>query len=233
MKETFWNSIASYNAATWQWQIALTAAGIVLAFILWTRPSAWARTATKIFMVVLSLWIAFVYYMKFGSDREYSNVMTIFWCLMAISWIYDLVTKFSSFEKSGKYSVIGLVMLALPLAYPFFSVSRGMEFPQITTPVIPSAVALYMLGMLMTFNRKINFFAFILILHWSVIDISKMWIFDIPEDALLAVACIPSMIIFFLQALDSAGEAGKPSRGKIKTVIFAVAALLAGCMAIA
>ncbi len=231
MEEVFWNSIASYNAATWPWQIAMTALSAFFALVLWIRPCTWAKIAAKVYMVILSLWIAFVYYMKFGSVREYSNVMTIFWCMVAASWIYDLATHFSSFQKSGRYSIWGLVMLVLPLAYPLVSVLRGLEFPQITTPVIPSAVALYMLGMLMTFNRKINFFAFLLVLHWSVIAISKIAIFKIPEDALLAAACIPSLVIFFLQALKSAGQEMKPCYKSVRMLILAVALILAGCMA--
>lgn len=233
MREVFWNSIAEYNAATWPWQIALTAVAAVIAVILWFRPSPWAKTAMKVYMVAVSLWIAFVYYMAYGSVRDYSNVMTIFWCLIALSWLYDLATGFSTFQRSGKSEVLGIIMLVLPLAYPFISVSRGLVFPQITTPMLPSSVALYMLGMLMTFNKKINFFAFILILHWSVIDISKIGIFDIPEDSLLAIACIPSMVIFFLQALRACDTDYKPSYKSIKILIIAVALILAGSMAIA
>ena len=171
--------------------------------------------------------------MTFAASREYSNVMAIFWCLMAASWIYDLVTRFSTFQKSGKYRPWGIIMLILPLAYPAVSLLRGCEFPFMTTPMLPSAVALYMLGMLMAFNRKINFFAFILILHWAVTAISKIRIFGIPEDAILAAACIPSMVIFYLQMLDTCRRDLKPSYGPVKILIFAVAAVLAGCMAIA
>ena len=230
MKEIFWNSIADYNAATWPWQIVMMSIASVLTFILWFRPSEWAKTATKIYMVAVSLWIAFVYYMGFGSARDYSNVMTIFWCMIALSWIYDLATRFSTFQRSGKSGVLGLVMLVLPLAYPFISVSRGLEFPQITTPMLPSAVALYMLGMLMTFNKKINFFAFLLVLHWSVIAISKISLFKIPEDALLAAACIPSMVIFVLHALKAGDQQHKPSYTVVRMLVIAVALVLAGCM---
>lgn len=230
MKEIFWNSIADYNAATWPWQIVMMSIASVLTFILWFRPSEWAKTATKIYMVAVSLWIAFVYYMGFGSARDYSNVMTIFWCMIALSWIYDLATRFSTFRRSGKSGALGLVMLVLPLAYPFISVSRGLEFPQITTPMLPSAVALYMLGMLMTFNKKINFFAFLLVLHWSVIAISKISLFKIPEDALLAAACIPSMVIFVMHVLKEYDRPHKPSYATVRMLVMAVAILLAGCM---
>lgn len=233
MEEIFWNSIAAYNAATWPWQIAFTAVAVVLTAILWFRPCAWAKTAMKIYMVAISLWIAFVYYMKFASARDFSNVLTIFWCMIAASWVYDLITHFSSFRKSGKSRFLGAVMLLLPLAYPLISLARGLEFPGITTPVIPSAVALYMLGMLMAFNRKINFFAFIFILHWAIIAMSKISIFNIPEDILLAAACIPSMAVFFIQAVRSVAKEYKPSRKYVEVLIIAVAAIAGACMFIA
>ena len=95
MKEIFWNSIAEYNAATWPWQLIFMTVATVLTLILWFRPRTWAKVAMKIYMVTVSLWMAFVYYMTFAASREYSNVMAIFWCLMAASWIYDLVTRFA------------------------------------------------------------------------------------------------------------------------------------------
>ena len=210
MQEIFWNSIAEYNAATWYWQIAITAVAAALALVLWFRPSKRAKIASKVFMVLLSVWTAFVYYLGFCSARDYSSALAIFWCLVAASWVYDLATDFSSFRKSGKYGILGLCMLVLPLFFPVVSIARGLEFPQIATPVLPSAVALYMLGMLMTFNSKINFFAFILILHWAVIAVSKVEIFDIPEDLLLAAACVPAAVIFLTRALKSAGQDTKP-----------------------
>lgn len=233
MKEIFWNSIAEYNAATWAWQAAFMAVAAVLTLVLWFKPKKWAKTGMKIYMIAVSLWIAFVYYMKFGASREYSNVMTIFWCLMAAAWLYDLLTRFSTFGKSGKYRPWGIIMLVLPLAYPAVSMLRGLEFPEITTPVLPSSVALFMLGVLMAFNEKINFFAFILILHWAVIAMSKIGIFNIPEDAILAAACIPSMVIFYLQMLNSCPQGLRPSTKTVKILIFSVAAVLAGCMFIA
>ncbi|MBO8483002.1 MAG: hypothetical protein IAB75_02645 [Bacteroidetes bacterium] len=231
--EAFWNSIAEYNAQTWPWQLAFIAVAALFTVLLWVRPMTWVKIATKVLMVFESLWIAFVYYMKFGEGREYSSVMTIFWCLVAAAWIYDLVTHYSSFQKSGKYRPWGVIMILLPLVYPVISLLRGMSFPQMTTPMLPSAVALYMLGMLMAFNRKVNFFAFIFIVHWAVIAISKIVLFNIPEDSLLAFACLPAMFIFFKEAVDnSTGDESKPSKTAVKALILAVTVLIGACMVI-
>ena len=220
--EIFWNSIAEYNAATWPYQLAFIAVAAVLTLVLWFRPCTWAKIATKVLMVLESLWIAFVYYMKFAATREHSSVMAIFWCLVAASWVYDLATHYSSFQKSGKYRPWGVIMILLPLVYPVVSLLRGMTFPEMTTPMLPSAVALYMLGMLMAFNRKVNFFAFIFIMHWALLSMTKIVLFNIPEDLLLAAACLPAMFIFFSDAVDSGPSGGKPSRMAVKALIVLV-----------
>lgn len=224
--EIFWNSIAEYNAATWPYQLAFIAVAAVLTLVLWFRPCTWAKIATKVLMVLESLWIAFVYYMKFAASREHSSVMAIFWCLVAASWVYDLATHYSSFQKSGKYRPWGVIMILLPLIYPVVSLLRGMTFPEMTTPMLPSAVALYMLGMLMAFNRKVNFFAFIFIMHWALLSMTKIVLFNIPEDLLLAAACLPAMFIFFSDAVDSGPSGGKPSRLAVKALILGVVLLI-------
>ena len=99
--------------------------------------------------------------------------------------------------------------------------------------MLPSGVALYMLGVLMAFNRKINFFAFIFVVHWALIAISKIVLFSIPEDILLAAACLPAMAIFFRQAAEKADPEGrKPSRLMMNILIFMVVLLIAVCMVI-
>ena len=231
--EVFWKSIAAYNEATWIWQLCFIIAAAVLTCFLWFRPGKRIVLAVKALMVAESLWIAFVYYLDFCSTRDYSGVLTIFWCMVAAAWVYDMVTKFSTFEKSGKYRWWGLVMLLLPLLYPVISLLRGMTFPEMATPMLPSGVALYMLGMLMTFNSKINFFAFIFILHWAIISISKIVIFNIPEDALLAIACLPAMYIFLSDAVDRTPSPSKPSAKAVKILVFTITVLIGATMVIA
>lgn len=230
--EVFWNSIADYNLATWYFQLVFIVLAVLFALLLYFKPSARVKVAAKVFLMAQSLWIAFVYYLKFGGIREHSGVMTIFWCLVSAAWVYDLVTGYSTFQRSGRYCWLGITMIVMSFAYPAVSLARGLSFPYITTPMIPSAVALYMLGLLMTFNRKINFFAFIFIVHWSIIAISKIVFLSIPEDVLLALACIPSLYIFFKGAIESGGSASKPSPAVVKGLVMAIAVAICICMVV-
>ena len=54
LMETFWNTIADYNAATWPAQLLLVGIGAVLTLLLYKRPSPAVRTAMKIYMAVLN-----------------------------------------------------------------------------------------------------------------------------------------------------------------------------------
>ena len=45
--ETFWNTIAQYNEATWWAQILITAAGILLTALLYRRPTVWTKRSLK------------------------------------------------------------------------------------------------------------------------------------------------------------------------------------------
>ena len=84
--ETFWNTIASYNAATWPAQLALTLAAVVLTLLLYFRPSPAVRIAMKVFMALLNFWIAGVYYLVCCEPREHHDLLALFWAIMGCIW---------------------------------------------------------------------------------------------------------------------------------------------------
>ena len=57
-------------------------------------------------------------------------------------------------------------------------------------------------------------------------------LFDIPEDLLLAVSCLPAMFVFFRDAVRSGEEDKKPSQRTITILIFFIMALIGACVAI-
>lgn len=230
MKDVFWTSIAEYNIHTWPLQLAIMLAGLVLAILLFARPSKRAAAAMKIFFTAESLWIAFVYFMVFGSGRNHSGVMVISWCLVALSWLYDLLTGYSVFRsRSGKPDVSGIVLMMLSFCFPLVSALRGMTWPVMTTPMLPSAVALFMLGVIMSFPMKVNFFAFLFIMHWAVTSLSKVVFFSIPEDLLLAAACIPSVFILLRKSGVREAGAAKPSDRTVSLLLVFIISAIAVC----
>ena len=138
--ETFWNTIAQYNESTWWAQILITAAGILLTALLYRRPTVWTKRSMKIYMVFLNGWIALVYYAMYCDTRNYHYVLSAFWGTVALIWLWDLFTGYTPFERNPKYPMLAGVLYAMPFLYPLLSWARGMEFPMMTTTVMPCSM---------------------------------------------------------------------------------------------
>ena len=110
--ETFWNTIASYNAATWPAQLALTLAAVVLTLLLYFRPSPAVRIAMKVFMALLNFWIAGVYYLVCCEPREHHDLLALFWAIMGCIWVYDLAVGHASLQRTGNHKAFALIGLS-------------------------------------------------------------------------------------------------------------------------
>lgn len=200
--EIFWNTIAQYNAATWPVQLAIVLAGIVLTTLLYLRPTLWIKRSMKIFMVLVNCWVSVGYYMIYCGTRSYNYVLAIFWGVMALIWLWDLLTDYTPFERNPKYKFLVGLLYLMPFLYPLISYLRGMEFPMMTTPVMPCSVAAFTIGLLLAFSRKINLLVILFLCHWALIAFSKVYVYKIPEDLLLASATVPAVYLFFKNYFD-------------------------------
>ncbi len=135
--EIFWRTIAYYNSATWLLQIVIILIGIALTGLLIGRPRPWVKMAMKFYMIGLYTWISLVYYYIYCEERSYNGVMAMFWGVMAIIWIWDAITGYTTFERTHKYDILSYVLLAMPFIYPLVSLARGLSFPEMTSPVMP------------------------------------------------------------------------------------------------
>ena len=195
--EIFWRTIAYYNSATWLLQIVIILIGIVLTALLICRPRPWVKMAMKFYMIGLYTWISLVYYYIYCEERSYNGVMAMFWGVMAIIWIWDTITGYTTFERTHKYDILSYILLAMPFIYPLVSLARGLSFPEMTSPVMPCSVVVFTIGLLLLFAQKVNMFLVLFLCHWSLIGLSKTYFFQIPEDFLLASATIPGLYLFF------------------------------------
>lgn len=156
--EIFWRTIAYYNSATWLLQIVIILIGIALTGLLIGRPRPWVKMAMKFYMIGLYTWISLVYYYIYCEERSYNGVMAMFWGVMAIIWIWDAITGYTTFERTHKYDLLSYVLLAMPFIYPLVSLARGLSFPEMTSPVMPCSVVVFTIGLLLLFAQKINMF---------------------------------------------------------------------------
>ena len=156
--EIFWRTIAYYNSATWLLQIIVVLIGIVLTALLISKPRPWVKMGMKIYMIGLYSWISIVYYFIYCEERSYNGVMAMFWGVMAIIWIWDAITGYTTFERTHKYDLLSYVLLAMPFIYPMVSLARGLSFPEMTSPVMPCSVVVFTIG-LSLYPTAVNYMA--------------------------------------------------------------------------
>lgn len=164
--EIFWRTIAYYNSATWILQIVVILIGIVLTALLIKKPRPWVKMGMKLYMIGLYSWISIVYYYIYCEERSYNGVMAMFWGVMAIIWVWDAITGYTTFERTHKYDVLSYVLLAMPFIYPMVSLARGLSFPEMTSPVMPCSVVVFTIGLLLLFAYKVNMFLVLFLCHW-------------------------------------------------------------------
>jgi hypothetical protein len=201
--EIFWNTIGQYNAGTWIYQILITIIAIALTISLFRRPTKAVKYAMKIFLAFLNAWIAIVYYYIYCEPRSFNNIFAIFWGIMVLFWLYDLFIGHTPFERTYKYDKLSILLCLLPLIYPLFSLVRGLHFPIMTSPVMPCSVAVFTIGLLLAFSKKVNIFLVLFLTHWALIGFTKVYFFKIPEDFLLASSSVPALYLFFKEYVNS------------------------------
>ncbi|MDR1623855.1 MAG: DUF6064 family protein [Tannerellaceae bacterium] len=224
---TFWKTIGLYNSATWLGQLLIVVTGIILTTLLIRKQSPTVKRLMKIYLTGVYLWIAIVYYLIYCAERNYNALMALFWGVMAIAWIWDTVTGYTTFEYNKKYRVFACFLLLSPFMYPLFSLLRGLSYPEITSPVMPCSVVTFTLGLLLLYSRKVNIFMVLLLCHWSLIGLAKTYFFQIPEDFILVSVSIPALYLFFNESfIRNLPKDAKPKAKYIHGLLILICVML-------
>ena len=220
---TFWNTIAEYNADTWLYQLFIMLTGAIITTTLILKPSKWTVRVMKLYLAFVFGWIAIVYYNIYSAPRGYSNILSVFWGLLTLTWIWDGITDYTKFDNNEKYKFLAIALMLTPIIYPLLSLSRGLSFPMMTSPVMPCAVTTFTIGLLLYKTKKVNMFIVLFLCHWSLIGLIKTYFYNIPEDFLLVAASIPAIYIFFKEYyLVDLPEQTKPNAKYIKGLLLGV-----------
>ena len=193
----FWETIAQYNAGTWIYQLIITLVGLWLTYSLFHHPTPAKKKGMKLYLIFINAWVGVVYSHIYCDPRSSRPALALFWGLMWFCWIYDLIVDYTPFELNHKHKKLAVLLCFLPLAYPLFSVARGMDFPMMTSPVMPCSVAVFTIGLLLAFSQRVNLFLILFLCHWALIGFTKTYFFQIPEDFLLASSAVPGLYLFF------------------------------------
>ncbi len=237
MMETFWKTIGLYNLSTWIYQLIIIFAGFALTALLIWKPGKRSTAAMKVYLVILYLWIAIVYFWIYCAERSYNNVMTIFWLVLSLAWIWDLATGYTVFKFDKSHAKLAGLLLLMPFLYPAASLARGFGFPEMISPIMPCSAVVFTFGIMLMFSRKINLFIVLLLCHWSMIGLSKTYFFNLPEDYIMTCASVPAVYFFFKEYfLRGINTITKPQAKYMElfllTICIAVCVILAVTMCI-
>lgn len=112
----FWETIAQYNAGTWIYQLIITLVGLWLTYSLFHHPTPAKKKGMKLYLIFINAWVAVVYYHIYCDPRSYSNALALFWGIMCVFWIYDLIVDYTPFELNHKHKKLA-VLLCLSLIH--------------------------------------------------------------------------------------------------------------------
>lgn len=222
--DIFWDSVARYNQATWIAQCIwlLLAGGSV--WSLYRHDTPRVRAAARLFMAVSCLWIAVVYFLIYGSARMYHTVEALLWIMLGALWVYDIFDPHASSDRPAKGKPLAVALLLAPLAYPGLSLLLGKHWPDITAPLMPCSLAVFMIGLLLAFRERVNLVLMMLLCHWMLLGIAKTTVFALPEDYIMVIATLPALWEFFSAYIRKASSRGdlKPSGRTMRIVLLIV-----------
>lgn len=220
-KSIFWETIAEYNTGTIWIQAAIAAIAIALVILESVSPSKRKAAVLKSYMAAVNFWIGIVYYLVFGSGRDYNQLMALLWIIMGGMWLFD-ARKGTEIRPEGDRSrkILSCIIMLLPAAYPVTSILIGREWPMLTTSVMPCSVAVFNVGVMLMFYSKVNIVMAMMLCHWSLAGLSKVYSYGIIEDYILGVGILPAAILLLKKYM--AGLSGKPAKPspKVLKVIF-------------
>ena len=138
-----------------------------------------------------------MYYMMYCGARGHHHILAIFWGVIAVLWLWDFVYRLHSVRAQPEIQGTGGGTLcnAFPLPAPFVGTRNGISHDD--HHVMPCSVAVFTIGLLLAFSRRVNLLVILFLCHWALIAFSKVYIYKIPEDLLLASATVPAIYLFF------------------------------------
>ncbi len=207
---SFWDVVANYNEATWEFQIFLLVLGAILVVITLFRPNKLNMAVLKGYLAFGFGWLAVAFFWL----RDPSPVGRFFggplFAAIAVLLVYDLWAQRIRFHFPGsvKGRVGMLIGMAVFLTYPLVSLVFGHNFPRIVTPMMPCPFTVLGLVLLTASLPESNSKVLALLLVWAAVGIPKMFgLFDVREDTLLVLVGLSAAWIWLKNYHLSTGTA--------------------------
>lgn len=196
MSSIFWNTIASYNQATWAAQLIICAAGILLTVCLYRNPTDRIKIIYKLFLSFCFAWISIVFFILYGSIQLNKFLTASLFGLISFLFFIDVFANKTTFTRNKKYNKISSFLYILLAFYPLFSLILGKHFPVLTTWLMPCPLTVFAIALLISFFPQIDFKVFTLLVLWALSGLPKIFMFQVPEDSILFISGILAILVW-------------------------------------
>jgi hypothetical protein len=184
--EQFFGIFAEYNHNFWLVVAALWGATPVALVRAWREPDRWS-SALAVFIGGLWLWNAVAYHAWLFT--RINPAAWLFSALFAVEGALFIWTgsrrPLRLLSSSGASQIVGLVLAAYSLAYPFLTTAFGHSYPAAPTYGLPCPTVLLTIGLLLTVPGGVPLTLAVIPIAWGFVGGSAAILLDVQTDYVL------------------------------------------------
>lgn len=201
--EVFFALFEAYNLAIWPAQLVAYGLGLlVLALVL--KPSGPGSALIGAIVAAFWLWNGIVYHWMFFTPINFAApVFAALFVIEALLLLWRFVLRRDltfRFQRDLTGSVgVSLMIFALAV-YPLLGLAAGHGWPESASfGVAPCPTVIFSFGTFLVARPRVPFAILAIPLLWALIGGSAVWLLGIPEDILLPVAGLVTLLLVVRQ----------------------------------
>jgi hypothetical protein len=186
----YWRMFELHNAALWPLPVAMLALGIAMFAVVILRPRQ-SRQAVAILLAVLWAWV--------GWSFVWERYATINWAAAYAAPLFAIealllsavggIAKRLSFDQRGARRALGLLLIALALAYPLLAPLFGRPWQAAEIfGMAPDPTAIGTLGFLVMARGKSVLPLYLVPVLWCLMSVLTLWAMEDAQAWMLALA---------------------------------------------
>jgi hypothetical protein len=215
--EQFFAVFARHNETVWPMPIALNAAALLSAALLFV-PGAWPSFVITLILATLWAWMAIAYHIAF-----FTSINPAAWLLgmgfllgsLAFAW-HGIARPDLNFRfVRGVRGIAGAALIGFALLlYPVIGYFLGHRYPAAPSFGLPCPTTIFTLGLLLFAASPLPKTVLVVPLLWAAVGSLAAFQLGVLEDLALVVAGVVTIVVMLLQPAPSHPLAAAQAREK-------------------
>jgi hypothetical protein len=200
--EQFFEIFAEYNRQFWLVVVFWWLATVGVLVLVWRRPGQHS-TFLSYFLGALWLWNAAAYHTYlFTRINPAAWLFSALFAVQGVAFVWVGARRGVSYlTDSGARQMIGLVLVAYSLAYPFLTMVIGHTYPAVPTFGLPCPTVILTIGLLLTVSGGIPLSLAVIPIAWGFVGGSAAVLLTVFTDYVLFAAGLLLLVTLVAQQL--------------------------------